>query len=363
MLLLHRAFRFRIPPHLRGVFTFDGPSNPSRETSKDKTPSPLDIDELMAAVQETKVKVPKNRHLPGITTVEGVPSGQDVPYRKKLKMGPREKYMFKKMRERQRDRPSPNDPASDLMPIYELMRPWSGFSPLKDEDQKKKTKVAAASENYTEEERLVILQIRKTIYGQWEKTSDQQPENTPTVKPPAPETDKVSPNYFRSAESAEKASSSPEHRPVLKERLASRLHRADLTTKRKSLKEEETTTASDSDAEVEEALKADPRFQHDALRLESDSRHIDDVDTWIEALRSFAAKHEKVLEAMQPSEEVLTVPTSNSDNDALGEMGGTLRQSMAKNGINVDKIERQAEEELKRERRPKKKGQSSSKFA
>ena len=297
-------------------------------------------------------------------TKDSRPPGQEVQYRKKLKMGPREKYMFKKMRQRERDRPPQNDPASDLTPLYEITRPWSGFSPLMDRKQKKKTKEATGPE-YTEEEQIVIMQIRKTIYNRWEAASDQQPLSTPTTKPPATTAKNASPNFFRSAESAEKESSSPEHRSVMREHMASRLYRAELEKNHEFQKKNTAPTTSDSDVEVEEvkaveeALKADPTFQHDALRLESVSKHIEDVDTWIDELRSFAAKHERVLEAMQPTEEILTVASSTSDNDALGEMGGALRERMAENGINVDKIERQAEKELQRERRSKKKGHPS----
>lgn len=54
--------------------------------------------------------------------------------RKKSKLNPREKYMLKRMRSRHRENTIGylKDEVSDLMPLYSLTDPWSGFSSLQE---------------------------------------------------------------------------------------------------------------------------------------------------------------------------------------------------------------------------------------
>lgn len=351
--MLHLRRRLPIAlDHLRSVFTFSQSHVFEKEDSKTtKTPKPFDVDRVMNAVHVAEdVEAQLNDKMTSLNEGQKRPSRRR---RKKSKMGPREKYLFNKMRKQHKERlKKKGDPASDLNSLYELSQPWFGFSRLDANEEKERIRDV---DSYSPEEKDMILKIRETILESRKNQSNLRKENVHLLQAMRGKTTTpFSFSYFRTADRSWNQEIDEDYeeqkRQIISEKIATRLHAAEVTSSRNFVSvESETSSEDESDDLLNQALNRNPTFQRDALEFEAQSKELENPEAWIEKLRSFSRKHEEVLEAMDKGSQQERFKMQLPDSNSIDRMDDHFQRSIVESGVNLHNLEKEARDELKRE--------------
>eukprot|EP00210_Caulerpa_lentillifera_P005695 g5446.t1 len=253
------------------------------------------------------------------------------------------------------------DEVSNPDPLYELNDPWSGYSPL----QKARSVISKKQGVLTKRQESLAESIGETIKAAQMKIKEQTPvemarnnylQNKGNEMRPV--RSKLKPSFFKSAQYVKKLQNENvlgefrTQREFLSEQIATKLHQRDLESTHEYLKSMQ-TSVSKEESKLNKALQHDPQFPQDAARIEAQSKELDDAEEWLDEIKTFAMKHEKVLDAMDTSksdsDSSIDFSTSPQGGTPLGPLGDDLIKSMETNGINVDSLRNEALREIDRE--------------